>query len=267
MKSKRLVVILIGLAFVAVAIVATIFAFTVKQVKGEFSLINQDASKVQSTLDNYTGTNLLFLNTDEIVSEVEKNPYLEVTKVEKQYPNVIMFEIRERKEVYLFEYNEKTYILDDEGIVLSELTDEREINERNYIWIKFDKSLDNLENTVAVSGEIVFGEKLITDSDDTFYKSLSLAKLVGLTDCIKVVNVYKKAELNEVFFETYTGVIINVRDIATRGEEKTLKAFDDYKNEEEDYLKSFDTILVYELDEVDLQGNKVLEVKWTSRDA
>lgn len=258
MKSKKIVSILIGVIFTAVVLAAGLFAFTVKRIEGKFTFTDKvDAVAFQNTLDKYSGGNLLFFNADEMIKEIESDPYFKVTAVEKKFPNVVEVSVTERREVYLLEYSGKTYITDQTGFVLAELTEERknsaDFNPRDFITLKLDGNISVKALTV--------GDILKTDCDDTLATAFVLAKEARLTDCIKDMTVRVGVELKDVVFVTYTGVSIEIQNLNVKGVEKARKAVTLYDEEISDYVKTFDKIIAYEDDD-----NEV-EVIWTSRDA
>lgn len=258
MKSKKIGSILIGVVFTAVVLVAGFFAFTVKQIKGKFTFTdNVDSVAVQNTLDKYSGGNLLFFNADEMIKEIEADPYLKVTGVEKKFPNVLEISVIERREVYLLEYSGKTYIADQTGFVLAELTEERknsaDFNPRAFINLGF-------EGNISVKSLSV-GDVLKTDCDDTLATAFVLAEEARLTDCIKDMTVSIGVKLKDVLFDTYTGVRIEIQNVNVKGAEKARKALTLYDNETSDYVKTFDKIIAYEY-----KDNEI-KVVWTNRGA
>jgi len=239
MKSKKALSILIGVLFGVVVIVSAFFVFTVKEIKGRFTFTdNIDAGKVQTTLDNYSGGNLLFFSPDQMVLDIEKNPYLKVTAVTKKYPNVVEVSVEERREVYLVNYSDKTYIADPEGFVLCELTDERknssDFNPRDFITLNF-------EGKIYVK-DLAVGQKITTDYPETLSTAFALAEKARLTDCIKQATIDVGASFKDVYFATYTGVNIVIRDVNIKGAEK-IHAVEIYMNEESDYVKTFGNLI------------------------
>ena len=95
------------------------------------------------------------------------------------------------------------------------------------------------------------GKKLQTSNDKAVYQTLSIAKNVGLFDCIKSIrielevgfenNVYE--EEFHVSFKTKTGVELRVDDLLIDGDRKGQVCFDAYNQEATDYQKRFGNIL------------------------
>ena len=118
MKAKKVLTILICAVLVAILVSCGLFVFSVKEVVGEFSLFDlSNADRLQSVLDEYKGENLLFMDLGKIRTKVQSDPYFEVTSMEKRFPNVINVGIRERREVFLIDDEESTYVLSEEGYV------------------------------------------------------------------------------------------------------------------------------------------------------
>ena len=252
MKANKILTIIICTVLAAILVSCGLFVFSVKEVNGEFSLFDPtDADRLQNILDDHKGDNLLFMDLEKIRTEIQSDPYLEVTSVERKFPNIVNVEIKERREVFLIEDEGSTYILSEEGYVLSALSEYRKatIDMRNYITL----SLDGIE----IKGK-TFGKKISTDCDDYFYSVIEAVNAVDLTDNVKSVNITKKAENADALLSTYTGVDILMYDVKDKCYEKTVAGFDCYINETNDYLKSYYTILVFET----LDG--VIETQWTS---
>lgn len=252
MKAKKVLTILICAVLVAILVSCGLFVFSVKEVVGEFSLFDlSNADRLQSVLDEYKGENLLFMDLGKIRTKVQSDPYFEVTSMGKMFPNVINVGIRERREVFLIDDEESTYVLSEEGYVLSVLSEDRKatLDMRNFISI----SLDGIEIT-----EKTFGQKISTDCDDYFYSVIEAVNAVDLTDNVKSVIITKKAENADALLSTYTGVDILIYDVKDKCYEKIVAGFDCYINESSDYVKSYYTILVFET----IDG--VIETQWTS---
>ena len=96
MKSKKLLIILISSLFAVVALVSVFMLFTVKQVKADYTVSEQSqtADSVMSVLDKFVGSNLLFLDLEDVVSTVEENPYVEVFAISKKFPNVVEISVK-----------------------------------------------------------------------------------------------------------------------------------------------------------------------------
>ena len=240
MKSKKLPLILICVAFIAFTIFAVIMFFTTKQVKVNFSVSEKITytQEVQDKLNRYEGANLLFFDENKIIEEFTDYPYLEITSVKKDFPNVIEVDIKERREVYSFTDGTNFYTADENGIVPSK-ANEQKVG-REYLLVEFD-------GINITSAEV--GKKLVADFNDCVYNAFDIAKSVNLTDCIKSMTVLKNIEQTDVSFLTYSGVKITLRKADKNGVEKAKKAFSVYDSEVKDYVKSFNGIEVIEKDD------------------
>ena len=235
MKSKKIAVILIAVAFMLVVVLSTMGLFTVKKVHVDFAVSeSRNAEQIQRTLDGFVGSNLLFLNTESVKAALKDECYMEVLSIDKQYPNVINVKLKERREVYYLEYNGKYYVTTAEGFVLNELT--KDPNSREKIRLDFD-GIDIVD--------IAVGSYVKTTDDALLTVVFDMAKSVNLTDCIKTINIFKMGnEQPDVTFETYTGVKIIVEKANVDGKAKAIKGFDAYDKKAGDHEKMFSCIRV-----------------------
>lgn len=248
MKNRKICAILIAAAFV----VSTIFAFVllslVKKTDVRYEVSEEtDVSALSDAFDSLKGKSSWFLSEKDVSSILNDYPYFYLDgKVEKVFPNTIRFTVKERIEVYRFAYGEKIYVLDEDGVLLSEESDRAE--SRNLITLR----TEGVTVTEAIPGRV-----LATDDDKFMKLFLETAKAVDLTDNIKSVTLLSETERKDFRFYTYTGVMIEIPDADDRGKEKTLAAFAAYNESADDYYKSFDTITVVII-------NGELKIEWTS---
>lgn len=276
MKKKSIFISLIIVLFFVVTVFLVFATFTINNVNAKISVSEKGEvfyEELEPKLNSYVGKNLVFINTDEIKELIEQNPYFEVTKVEKAFPNTINIEFFERREVYILEYEHKSYLLSETGIVLSEITSPIE-NERNLIRINY-KDVDFYKDVAgykeAEIEKLEIGSKVVFDRESLLYTFTTLANSVDLTDCIKGMSVYLMESTGvdaqigqkqvDVSFYTYSGVEIVVKDAENFGIEKVIDGFNYYDTEGQlnDYYKSVRKIEVRMLDD----GN--IESKWTSK--
>ncbi len=255
MKAKRVTVILIAIAFVAIVVLSLVSMFRVKKVETTFAVDeNTDTQSVQAVLDEFKGKNLMFFDTEEIVLALEDFYYMEVLSVTKHYPNVIKVEIKERKEIYYFEYGNDVFVMAEDGFVVNKYTKEEFTDDgsRDMIYL----SITGLD----VSG-VEVGKMVKTNDDQMLSVVFDMAKKVFLTDCIKTIEILKAVEREEAIFYTYTGVKIVVPKIKDDGVKKIEQAFKAYDESENagDYEKTFKTIEVTKMDDGQIS------VVWTNR--
>lgn len=241
MRTEKLGVILIALAFMLVVIFSGVGLFSLKEIDVDFSVSeNTSAEKIQKTLDSHLGENLLFFNVDSVRDSLKDNHYVEVVSVKKDYPNVLRVSIKERREVFFIHSGEKFFVTTEDGFVLKEMA-ESEVDAQ----LLSDKILLNVHN-LNVSN-IVVGQKLVCENVEVLSTIFEMAKSVNLTDCIKTISIESIDALGEynATFVTHTGVAMKIEEILIKGVDKTLNAFYVYDNELTDYQKADGEIQSY----------------------
>lgn len=240
MINKKLLICIISVIFAAIVITAGFFAFTVNTIDLNATFITQDEDRdenINAKLGKFVGSNLLFLDVEDIKQTMSDDPFIECISVKKQFPNTVYVELKERKAVYALTADEKEYLIDEDGIVLKE----GQVGSLSggYITLSLEK--------ISVK-EAVCGQKIVTDRDFALYNAFEIKKNIDITDCIKVMTVEYKVLQDDVVFDTNTEVKIRIVKSTERGIEKAKKAFELYDNEHSDYVKSFNEIVAYELD-------------------
>ena len=248
MTKKKLLVILISIAFAFVVLFSCATLLAVKKVEVDYALVNADVQDVQNILDKNLNKNLLFLDENEVVDLLKNKPYLEVVSVYKKFPNVLSVSVKERREVYRVETQSASYILDENGVVLNDTGEIMQNNEIiNLSFITFENNPAFTSKVEIVGAEL--GEKLQTSNDQVFYQTLKIAKNVGLFDCIKSIVIECVDPISwedfDVEFLTKTGVSLKVMDLLVDGERKGQVCFDAYNEKATDYQKRFGNILGY----------------------
>ncbi|MBE5738184.1 MAG: FtsQ-type POTRA domain-containing protein [Clostridiales bacterium] len=131
MKSKRLVVFLIILAFLTVLIVLNSTVFTLQKVSLNWLTTKDEmiGIKDNSIIDVVsTGENIFLVDKANIISDLEKEfPYLRVVGVETKFPNKLVIHTAERENLFAINMSDgngnKYYmILDEKGKVLRKTT-------------------------------------------------------------------------------------------------------------------------------------------------
>ena len=136
---------------------------------------------------------------------------------------------------------DKTYILDDEGHVLSD-----------------DGQAEFPQNIVPVTlGELkissaVLGEKIVTTDDNLFYSVINTCKALNVTNLVKTIDLqltpYESGKyFGDARFNTYTGVEIEIWRVDDDGEAKIGAAFNKYETLS-DYEKTTGKIKAYKQD-------------------
>lgn len=253
MNTKKISVILIAIAFIIVLMISCIGLLAVKKIHVDYSVLsyssldeNMSAESVQSLLDEYKGKNILFLKEKEIREKMSAHPRLEIVSFKKQFPNVLEISLKERREIYSLAINDKQYVLNEDGFILSDDGTFRQ--DSDIINLK----LENIEVQSSSIGQKIQIEK---DEDGKILESIfSIAKKVGLSDCIKEIFIKDYTNGYDAFFKTHTGVEIQVTDVMIDGEIKCLKAFEIYDNVANDYQKRFKVLKAHytKKDEIDI---------------
>jgi hypothetical protein len=226
------------------------FIFAISKVDVEYSVNDTiDCEKIQGELDSLKGENILFVDVNSVYDIVDNYPSLKVESVEKKIPNVLSIKIVERIPVYKLVVRENVYLLDEEGFVISD--SQGDYLDKDLIILSFDG--------LKVDTQIIMGGKLAVDKATEFDNALAMAKSIELTDLIKEMKVtYLDAgEVRDVIFSTHQGVDIVITKADENGIEKAKKAIDSFDNCTNDFIKSFNKILVVMLDTGEIK------VTWT----
>lgn len=243
MNVRRLSVILIAVAFILVVLFSCVGLTAVKKVDVKFAVsTEQDAETIQGVLDQYIGKNILFVNENDVKNSLKGYHRLEVILVEKQFPNVLTVQVKERREVYDIEYNGKVYVATEQGFIINSYTGHAE-ESRERILLDLG-ALDIID--------VKLGSTIKTDNNVVLNKVLEIAQIVNLTDCIKSISISKQSAgvgtvsgyEYDVNFKLHTGVEICVWDLMVDGEEKGVKGFEVYDTMATDYQKRFGQIQV-----------------------
>lgn len=236
MKVRKVLVISLAVVFMLTVLLSCVFIFSIKKIDAKFNVATGDGvAEIQNDLNKYVGDNLLFLDVEDVYDTLGKNPYYEIVKVEKNYPNVLTVEFTERLETYCLEYNGSIFVLDKEGFVLkSQPVSEFEGVGNDRIMLELD--------SFAIRSLSV-GSRISTDDNETLFTVFEMAMSARLTDCINKIKVRSFSIDRTAWFYIDTGVTIQIPKVFERGVDKILRAFEVYDNAD-DYFKSFDTLYV-----------------------
>ena len=126
MRSKKFVIIYAVVIFLIVFLITFNSVCSISQFEIRFEAgsaeMQTSAENIQARLDDeYLKKNFLFFKESTITSVVaeESGGYLEVTGIEKHFPNRITVRIREKYECYAFVKDGKYYVIGDDGTVLA----------------------------------------------------------------------------------------------------------------------------------------------------
>lgn len=126
MRSKKFVIIYAVVIFLIVFLITFNSVCSISQFEIRFEAgsaeMQTSAENIQARLDDeYLKKNFLFFKESTITSVVaeESGGYLEVTEIEKHFPNRITVRIRDKYECYAFVKDGKYYVIGDDGTVLA----------------------------------------------------------------------------------------------------------------------------------------------------
>ena len=239
MRTKRILAKIIAITFALVVLFACAGIFSVKKVEVSFAVSNFDTQGSQLILDGFKGKNLLFLDKKEVFDSLSSKPYLQIESVEKKYPNVLSVSVKERRETYKLEVDDKTYILDENGFVLN---DDGQIRQSgSVIDLSFITFRNTPQSTLKIEvSDITLGRKIKTTNDEAVYRTFEIAKEFGLFDCITSVTIEDcTGGEYDVSFETHTGVKIYICDVLVDGARKGQVGLEIYNTIANDYQKRF----------------------------
>lgn len=148
MKSKRIIIIFSILLFLSLAVVLSSILFKIDSVEVVYAsdpVLNVEKSDVESSLAQYKGTSIFFLNAKKIANKLESEvANLKVIKIDRLFPKKIRITVQERIEVYCFQIGEDYVYTDYNCKVLRIEDSKREIYDSKYgqtVDIKADEEL------------------------------------------------------------------------------------------------------------------------------
>ncbi len=248
MKKGKLFTTLIATAFFIATVLSAFVVFSINSVDVTFYSNSGNVLEIKQSLSEFKGKNLLFLDTEDVKISADEFPDFYISKVEKEYPNVLKVEVRERRGVFAIRVSDGVVLVDEEGICIKKITEE--LIDRNVVEVVFD-GIDVTKSQL--------GYKLETSDDQFVYAVFDMAKAINLTDCIESISVVSATLKKDAVFKTYSGVSIEVVNAVDDGIDKIVEAYKVYDEQADDYQKTFDKITVYK----DANG-KICPV-WTSK--
>lgn len=125
MRSKKFVIAYAVVIFLIVFLITFNCVCSITQISVTFTTgspqMSAAATDIQKDLETkYLKKNFLFFNASDAIDVVAEkgDGYLEVTSVEKHFPNKITVTVREKFETYAYSSNGKYYVVSEEGVVL-----------------------------------------------------------------------------------------------------------------------------------------------------
>jgi len=211
MKHKRLFYILTIILYVSVVLLSFAFLLSIKSIECNFSSVTSSVKyqRIERELSKYEGKNLLFVNTDKIEKKLEKDPYVIVKKIEKDYPNKLIVEIVEREEAFLISTDTYNYYLDNTFYVLKKV--EKSIDEPsvNVVSLNLEQCVNFNENLIVVGKKYNVLKKWVKNSINQMMSIFSDWKNILNEIVVKDFGNNVSAKIN---FLTKQGVGIEVLD-------------------------------------------------------
>ncbi len=225
MKKTLVVISLTIVVFLCAIVLGVATVFRVDRVTVETVAVSTQAKTEAQALEkkireNAVGKNALFLDVKEIEDLTEEFSYLNVTSVEKDYPDGILVKVTEEKEAYAVAYENGYYILNENGKVLT--TKETPVNR-----------LDG-EPNLLLEGFVFTGvENGTLVGDGAFASTLSVLQFVGeelggVRRNVLSLRLVNSAPETIVCLTMREGVKVYLGNVSQNLQEKVKKAMDEY---------------------------------------
>lgn len=235
-KKNLLIIILTALVFLAAAVLGVATVYRVDEVTVYAPVVSDEAKTEAATLkerllEAYDKQSTLFADQAEADAVAKDFPYLRIVSFKKEYPNRLVFEVREDAEVYAAPVPGKDgsyYILNADGVVLGERDDptNRSTGGRNVIL----KGTESAPLTVTgEKGKPLAGDDILPTLF-SFAKAVN-EKLDGIRRnviSIEVVRPASAAEQTLFKLATAEGVVLYVRNPAAKTAEKAARLVEEY---------------------------------------
>lgn len=220
---------------IAFSAVCSIAQFDVVYDAGSPQMVAASERIQQQLEEKYLRKNYLFFeeeNIREVVAE-EGGGYLEVTQIEKTFPNKISVSVKEKYEAYTFVLNDTYYVVGDDGTVLSVANDNHNnIEGRNIEVVGIGFNVPQVGEKFTVTEEYRSAYVAL----QTFIGEIKSRGMRG--NILRITygqdENYDPSEplLSSAWFvvETAEGVKMQIIDPALRTSEKVKLALDMYEN-------------------------------------
>ena len=210
---RKMVVLIIGIAFFAALIICVGRIFAIKNINVNLITYEADSSEsyknAKEALSVYKGESILFLNEKDIVKTVEGSNYV-VTSCEKKYPCTINVTIKERLEIFAVSVGGLYSMYDSDGKFLR--TDFENAND-----------IDNTPN-IEVTG--IATEQMSTVAD---IAAIFKSNFGGLRSIVKSINLDSRPGIegynDKLIFNLRCGLVIQLDDYSQEYEEKISVAY------------------------------------------
>lgn len=241
MKYKGLFTIFIAVVFALIAVFTVFSVFKIKDVDVSYEAFEggfMETDAIDEDLQDFIGKNLLFFKTDMIYEALEDYTHFEVVSISKKYPNVLVVNLKERRERFYVEFAGKNYIVASDGFVLEEVLSVQS----GLVELKVNQSLSGNKFDFTT---VVVGEYLKTTDDEALSSMLEIVNTDGLSSILTSVEVFSAFNTNHLIMDTATEVNIEIVNFKNRGEDKAVALINQYEDIN-DYLKANSKIYVTE---------------------
>lgn len=221
--TKSLVAVISVILFLSVLLLGANTVFSVSKVEIEYTLSSDQAYEDAEALHNalnekFVGENILFLREENVRSQFDEYPYLNVTGVEKQYPDTVKLFVEEKLEVFALVRqgeNAQVYAMaDKQGNILRESS----TNQNN---------VDGGEN-VSIEG-LTYSAQKGFQGDAHFQTAIDLftkaaEKMGSVRGCFTRLQISSNAVRTVFTLYTREGVYIEIDNPAQATDEKITSA-------------------------------------------
>lgn len=159
------------------------------------------------------GRKLFSVSADEIVTELEKDPYVTVKKVKRRFPDAVEVEIEERAECFAVKNEELYYILDrDYNLLDKRTTLEKEGGAGKILPVE-------VKNVKLGFAAFRVGKPITYDETGMFGYAVRLFRSLDDLNFLKSITVYGSGGEKEerIYLNTETGVSLEFRFAVPRG--------------------------------------------------
>ncbi len=225
MRHKRVVIALTCSIFAVVCLLSMYRLFSVGECKVNYSVYDENIDEAESLLEKYSGKLIFFVDVNEIEREINKNRYLKVVSVKKEYPCTIVVDLAERVERYAVQFGDLWYFLDDEFFAVRSDSEKASLRGEKLTALTFyDINGNAVEQSCSLKQTFEFPE----DTDENVRKMLSgLGELSEKVTEIRFVFTSEKGNYRVRFYMA-EGVVIEVQKAAENSLEKLSAGLDCY---------------------------------------
>ncbi len=228
MRHSKWLIVLYSLCFVAMAVLLCQSLFSVSDVVIDYSVYNDSNTKeMAEILQEYKGTNLLFLKTEDVKKQITDNTLFKVENIKKVYPNKLYITLKSSRERFAVKMENGYAILDDEYIVcdIREDLNNSSDNLKNIV-IDFEKERENFAN-LQVKSSLTFSNPQVLDALKTIVSVMDSPR-----DFIHSIRIEEREKDSNyyIYLTTIEGVEIEIRKALSNPKAKTLAGIEKYQS-------------------------------------